>query len=268
MEIDFKSKIVLVTGGGRGIGHAISMSFAKAGAHVVVLENNDKVGEEIERSLNKEGSGEYINFDLSNTEESDSLVKDLYTKYGKLDVLINNARSGQRTLPLKETVDNIHSTASVTLYSPIMLSQAFINCNDGTGNDHPSIINISSIAAGYAGQESLSYHAFKSGLEGMTRYLAKHGGKNGVRVNAIRPGFIVQDEHIPRYMQDDNFEYRNKAEYVHPLGKIGTVDDVSNLSLFLASEASRYITGQVITVDGGLTIQDQWDLIIKSPYTK
>jgi len=196
------------------------------------------------------------------------LIRGLSEKHSGLDVLINNARSGDRTIPLEETYENIQLTAGVTLFSPMLLSQSFINCIDKTEiKKNRSIVNISSVAAGFAGSESLAYHTAKSGLEGMTRYLAKHGGEKGVRVNAIRPGFIVQDEYIDRYMHDNNTYYRKKAENAHPTGYVGTNNDVAMLALFLTNKASQFITGQTITVDGGLTIQDQWDLMVKSPCT-
>jgi NAD(P)-dependent dehydrogenase (short-subunit alcohol dehydrogenase family) len=271
MKISFESKVVVISGGGRGIGRAISIMFASSGAYVVIIDNNKKDGMSVVSGIHKDGfSAEYVYADLSNAANSESLINKLIERHGRLDVLVNNARSGNRTNPLMETLSNVQLTASVTLFSPMLLSQAFINCQHEVRQDCSSIsiINISSIAAEYAGSESLSYHTFKSGVEGMTRYLAKHGGRNGVRVNAIRPGFIVQDEHLKRYHRNDNSVFRSKAEYSHPLGEVGTVDDVAKLVLFLSSDSSHFITGQVITVDGGLTIQDQWDLIIKSPYSK
>jgi NAD(P)-dependent dehydrogenase (short-subunit alcohol dehydrogenase family) len=106
----------------------------------------------------------------------------------------------------------------------------------------------------------------KAAIENMTRYIAKHGGKYNIRMNAIAPGFIVQDEHLERFYSDDNVAFRTIANEIHPLKSIGNSDDIANMVLFLSSEKSKFINGQTIIIDGGLTIQDSWDLVYKSGF--
>ena len=95
----------------------------------------------------------------------------------------------------------------------------------------------------------------------MTRYMSMQAGSYGVRVNAILPGFIVQDEHKERYYQKDNLDYRNVAEFAHPLKKVGNSDDIANTVLFLSSSDSNYINGQCITIDGGVSLIEQHSLL-------
>lgn len=122
----------------------------------------------------------------------------------------------------------------------------------------PSFIAISSVAARYAGQESAAYHCSKAGLEQLVRYLAIAGRSHRVRANAVRAGFIVQDEHRSRYEAKGNASYRRLAEGVHPSAAVGASRDVAESVAFLASEAARFINGAVLTLDGGLTAQDAY----------
>jgi NAD(P)-dependent dehydrogenase (short-subunit alcohol dehydrogenase family) len=123
-----------------------------------------------------------------------------------------------------------------------------------------SIINVSSIAASRVVPESPSYHAAKAGVVAITRYLAAVAGPWGIRVNCIEPGFIVKDEHQSQFNADDNRDYRSLAVACHPLRRTGYSDEVAEAILFLASDAARFITGQSIVVDGGLTLQEPFSL--------
>lgn len=126
-----------------------------------------------------------------------------------------------------------------------------------------SIVNIGSIAAFMACHESPIYHVAKGGLLQMTRYLAVEAGPYGVRVNAVLPGFIVQDEHLTRYASANNERYREIAEFSHPLRRVGSAEDVSNAVLFLCSSGAHFISGQTVVVDGGLSIQEQSGLLFR-----
>lgn len=261
MLINYKDKTVIVTGAAQGIGKNIATKFARAGATVVVADKNKKDGKSVVDEISNSGhTAEYFNLDLTDTKQAEEMIVSLFKKHNRIDVLVNNARGGNRTEPLKETEENWQLTVDVSLKTPLFLSQTFIN-EITEKNSGACIINISSVAANTICHESAAYHLAKSALENLTRYLAVFGGPKGVRVNAIRPGFIVQDEHQDRYWKDDNISYRNMAEFCHPLKRVGKSDDVANAVLFLCSEQASFITGQILTVDGGLTIQDQWNLI-------
>jgi len=261
----FHNKIVIVTGAARGIGKNIAVKFATAGAYVVIADQDDTSANMVVEQIRSAGNNsEYYRVDLSKIEQAESMIRDVMRKHGRIDVLVNNARSGTRTESLDENEENWNLSLDVSLKAPLFMSQAFIR--EHTDNTETAcIINISSVAAQKICNESAVYHVAKAGLENLTRYLAVYGGPKGIRVNAVSPGFIVQDEHKGRYLRNDNASYRRIAENCHPLRRIGTSDDVANATLFLCSDHASFITGQVLTVDGGLTIQDQWGLVWNLP---
>lgn len=263
MIFNFERKVVLITGAARGIGKNIAQKFVEVGANVIIADIDTLSGVETASELNNSDQKvEFKEVNLQKNEQSDELIRTIIDKYGKIDILINNARAGARTEPLKETESNFQIALDVSLKAPLFLSQALVNDSMKKKNSC-CILNISSIAAAKICGESVSYHIAKAALENLTRYLAVHGGPHGVRVNAIRPGFIVQDEHLQRYKLDSNEKYRRLAEYCHPLRKYGTSEDVANAALFLCSDFAGFITGQVLTVDGGLLSQDPFSMAMR-----
>lgn len=271
---DFNGKTAVVTGSARGIGRNIAVGFAAGGADTVLIDINAGSLMTTCRELKQKGLPVYaFEFDLSRTDRLADMINDIHAQFGNIDYLVNNARAGKRTLPLGETIDNFDLISDVSLKAPLFLSQAFIRQSVDFDKDRGKassrcIINISSVAAKTVCRESAGYHISKAALENLTRYLAVHGGNYGFRVNAIRPGFIVQDEHKKRYEDQDNKGFREIGRFCHPLKKIGSSDDIANAVLFLCSDLAGFITGQVLTVDGGLTIQDQWDLIHSYHHTE
>jgi len=182
----------------------------------------------------------------------------VYERYKKLDILVNSARSGQRVQLLEETEQTWEDTLSVSLRAAFFTSQEAIRIMSQKGG---SIVNIGSIAAFLSTHESPVYHIAKAGLLQMTRNLAVLAGSYKIRVNSVLPGFIVQDENQPRYRDLDNQVYRKVAEFCHPLGEVGSSDDVARAVLYLCSSEAAFITGQSLIVDGGATLQEQFGLL-------
>lgn len=242
-----KDKVVIITGAGSGIGR-IAQLFAQEGAKVVVGDVNEKGGMETANSINNAG-GQAIfeKLDVSNREQTRQVVKDAIAKYGKIDVLINNAGIIQDALVVKMTEEQWDKIININLKGPFNCIQAVVEqmISQGSG----VILNMSSIVALYGNVGQTNYAATKAGLIGMTKTLAKELGKKGIRVNAVAPGFIstpmsaTVPEKILEMMKEKT-----------PLKRLGTPRDVANTLLFLASDDANFINGAVINVDGGLIL--------------
>lgn len=251
---DFVGKVALVTGAGRGIGRNISRALNEKGAMVAICDIDAEKGLQTHDELAASGiRSEFFHVDLSIIGEPQRLVDAVLDSLGRLDVIVNNARAAKRLSFTEENEDNWDLAMAVNLRSVFFLAQASVPRMSEGG----AIINISSVSATVVTHEAPSYQVSKAGVLHLTRYLATIAGRRGIRVNAILPGFVVQDEHRTRYEKDDNALYREVAERVHPLrGGPGGSDHIASTVVFLASSNSAFITGQAIVVDGGLTIQD------------
>ncbi len=255
------NKVCLVTGAGGGIGLNIAAALGREGC-IVALSDIDTSRLDIARiELMKMGvTVEVFEADLSLKTESLRLVQAVVAKFGRLDILVNNARAGRRATFHDETEDNWDLTLAVNLKAVFFLAQAAISFLPKDA----AIINIGSVSGKLVSQEGPSYQVSKAGLLHLTRYLAVNSGS--VRVNSVLPGFIVQDEHRHRYERDDSkqMKYRSIAEALHPMGGgPGYSDDVADAVIFLASKESKFITGQSLVVDGGLTVQDPTKILFK-----
>lgn len=260
---EFAGKVVIVTGAARGIGKNIAIAFGQSGARVIIADINEELGKSVCSELCNIGIYAYhLAIDLAKKGEPQRMVSTIAEKFGRLDILVNNARAGLRHNLLNETEDNWNLTLDVILRASYFASQSAIPLMKANGGG--SIVNVSSIAAQQVSLESPSYHAAKAGLLQLTRYLGVSGGKYGVRVNAVLPGFIVQDEHQARFYNSDNTEYRSRAENCHPLHRTGSSNDIAEATLFLCSKAASFITGQSIVIDGGLSLLDNWTALTLS----
>jgi 3-oxoacyl-[acyl-carrier protein] reductase len=243
-----KDKVVIITGGGSGIGKETGLLFAKEGAKVVVADVNEKAGTETVDTIKTSG-GEalFAKLDVSNREQTKQVVKDTIAKYGRIDVLINNAGIIQDALLVKMTEDQWDKVIDINLKGPFNCIQAVAEqmINQGSG----VILNISSLVALYGNVGQTNYAATKAGLIGMTKTLAKELGKKGIRVNAIAPGFIYtpMTATVPEKILD---MMKEKT----PLKRLGTPGDIANALLFLSSDEASFINGAVISVDGGLLL--------------
>ncbi len=260
ININLKNNVVLVTGGNQGLGKSIVKKLAEMNATVVFLDKNRKLGEILEKELKLKGMRiKFIPFDLRNQHEFSDCISKIYDDFGRIDILINNARAGQKLNLLDETKENWDESIDVMLKGPFFFSQEVIKIMRKASKG--VIINIASIAARtVCGDASPSYHIAKAGLVQMTRYLAIHAAPMGIRTNAIAPGLIVKDENIKMYNCTNNEDFRELVSKCHPLGKAGTPYDITQTILFLCSDAASFINGETLYIDGGLTVQDPFAL--------
>lgn len=261
-----KDKIVLVTGGASGLGLAVCRGFAAQGYTVILSDKSRTEGKRAARELRESGNARvhYSHCDLSSMRSIDQLVAEVEEGLGHIDVLVNNCRAGTKKSFLDETEKNWDLNCDTMMKACFFLSQKAIGLIRPGG----AILNISSVLSCLVGGESPSYHAAKAGLEQVTRYLAVMCGKKDVRVNAMAPGFIVKAPHLERFNSRKNARYRDVACFCHPAGEIGLEDDIANCALFLCSPAARFVTGQVLVVDGGLTIQEPSTLLLNFAFRK
>lgn len=247
MKLD--GRVALVTGGSRGIGKAIVEAFAKEGAKVAfVYHSSAEAAEALANQLNEAG-GEVIALkaDVSRKAEADAIVEQVMEKWGRCDVLVNNAGIIKDGLLATMDPDKWQSVIDTNLGSVYNFCHAVMR--PMMSQRYGRIVNISSVSAEYGNQGQVNYAASKGGIQGLTRCLATEVGKRNITVNAIAPGFISTD------MTED---IRNAAEGEIkkriPVRRLGLPEDIAHAAVFLASEDAAYITGHILTVDGGLTL--------------
>lgn len=243
-----KDKVTLITGSGSGIGRETAILFAKEGGKVVVADVNEQAGNEVVETIkNAGGEAFFARLDVSNRAQVKEVVKNIIDKYGKIDVLINNAGIIQDALVVKMTEEQWDRVISINLKGPFNCIQAVVEPMIAKGRG--VILNISSIVALYGNVGQANYVATKSGLIGITKTLAKELGKKGIRVNAVAPGFIMTP--MTKGMPDKILEMMTEKT---PLKRLGQPIDIANALLFLASDEASYINGVVLSVDGGLVL--------------
>jgi len=248
---DLKEKKILVTGATRGIGRAIAESLAEQGAHIVFnfREGKETVAEEMGQHLKNLGAtnATAVMFDVTNFSQIKSSLDAFTKEHGVIEGLVNNAGISRDQLVLRMKEEDVAATLDTNLKGAIMVSQAL--SRGFLRAENASVVNISSIVGlmGNAGQ--IAYAASKAGMIGLTKSLAKELGSKNVRCNAICPGFIATD-------MTDALKAETKESYLSgiPMKRFGTTQEVTNLVNFLLSNASSYITGESIKIDGGLYI--------------
>jgi 3-oxoacyl-[acyl-carrier protein] reductase len=243
-----KEKVAIITGSARGIGKATAVKFAQEGAKVVVCDVNlDQVNETVDE-INKMGY-EAIGFkmDVSKRVEIDAVIAAAVEKYGKLDCIVNNAGITADNTLLKMAEEEWDRVININLKGVYNCAQAAAAVMSGQG--FGVILNASSVVGLYGNYGQTNYAAAKWGVIGMTKTWAKELGKKGVRVNAIAPGFILtpMTEKMPEKVLE---MMKDKA----PLKSLGYPEDIANAYAFLASDEARFITGTVLSVDGGVVL--------------
>jgi NAD(P)-dependent dehydrogenase (short-subunit alcohol dehydrogenase family) len=259
---EYLGKTALVTGAGRGIGLGIARRLAEEGAHVVIADVNVEIGTQAAQGLRERGlTVDFLPADLSVPGGGEAMVAAAARLTGRVDVLINNARAGRRLGLLEETEENWDQAMAVGLKAAFFAAQSTIRLMAESGGCR--IVNVASVAAIQATLESPSYHASKSGLLHLTKYLAVAGGPYRAYVNCVLPGLIVQEEHRPRFDSDGNEAYRAMAASYQPLGEVGAEQDVAEAVLYLCSERARYVSGACLTLDGAATAQEPFGLLMR-----
>ncbi|MFA5093290.1 MAG: 3-oxoacyl-[acyl-carrier-protein] reductase [Candidatus Omnitrophota bacterium] len=243
-----KDKVALITGGARGIGQAIAMTFAKEGADIVVADVNLEIAQKTATEIEALGrKAMALEMDVTNYEKVEEGINKILDKMGKVDILVNNAGITKDNLLLRMSVADWDAVINVNLKGTFncikAVSRPMVKQRSGR------IISIASIIGlmGNAGQAN--YAASKAGIIALTKTVAKELASRNINANAVAPGFIqtAMTDKLPE-------DIKKKMLEAIPLAKLGTPEDVANVCLFLASEESSYITGQTITIDGGMVM--------------
>ncbi len=243
-----KDKISIITGGARGIGKQIALRLAKEGSHIVLCDINEALLAEAAGQIKELGVEVLVlQVDVTNSSQVEDMVNKTLDKFKRVDILINNAGITRDALLMRMKESDWDAVININLKGAFnatkAVSAAMLKQRSG------KIVNIASIIGviGNAGQAN--YAASKAGIIGLTKSVAKELAARGVNVNAIAPGFIQTD--MTASLSED---VKAKMLELIPMRKFGEAQDVANLALFLASEDSSYITGQVIKIDGGMVM--------------
>lgn len=244
--MDLSNKVAIVTGSGRGIGQAIALKLAEAGATVVIndiFESSANQTVDQIKAMNRQSMA--VLADVSSSLEVNRMIETVKNTFGKVDILVNNAGITRDQLLLKMTDEDWDKVLNIDLKGVFLCTRAVIR--DMMRQRWGRIVNISSIVgiAGNPGQAN--YAAAKAGIIGFTKTMAKEVASRNITVNAIAPGFIDSE-------MTQRLDEKQKAELKEhiPAGYLGSPRDVAEAVAFFASEEARYITGQVLSVDGGM----------------
>jgi len=244
-----ENKVVLITGSSQGIGREIALKFASLGAKIALNdissqeENLKKLKKEIE---NLGSQAEYFFADVSKMEEVEKMIGEVQKKFGKLDVLVNNAGICQDRTLAKMTKEEWQKVIDINLTGVFNCTKSALSL---IITSQGKIINMSSLVGERGNFGQTNYAASKAGIIGFTKALAKEVGRFGVTVNAVAPGFIETNltQNLPE-------EVKNMVVKLTSLGRFGKPDEVAELVCFLASEKANFITGEIVNIDGGLAI--------------
>jgi NAD(P)-dependent dehydrogenase (short-subunit alcohol dehydrogenase family) len=242
-------KVAIITGGSRGIGRSIAEEFARRGARVVITARKEDELNQTAAAIREEGGDvTAIASHVARDDAVDAMLDQVLKAYGRIDILVNNAATNVAFAPIKDLeIAAWDKTLEINLRAPFILSQKVVNrsmLNNGGG----AIVNICSVASLKSDPMMAAYNVSKAGLWMLTRVMARELGPNGIRVNGIAPAVIKTRFSRMLYETD---EIRQRAEQASSLGRVGEWNEVAGAAVFLASDAASYVTGSIVTVDGG-----------------
>jgi NAD(P)-dependent dehydrogenase (short-subunit alcohol dehydrogenase family) len=241
-------KVCLITGGAQGIGEACARLFAQEGAQVVLVDVQQAAGERLAAELRDKGQhAQFYACDIGDKKAVGELVHQVTTAFQRIDVLVSNAGIFRASPFLEISEDDFDAVLRVNLRGAFLVGQAVARSMKATGGG--AIVHMSSVNAVVAIPEIATYNISKGGLNQLTRAMALALADDGIRVNAVAPGTIATE--LARQAVLTNEASRQKILSRTPLKRLGDPSEVAQVVAFLASDASSYITGEVITVDGG-----------------
>ena len=252
MNISYANKVILITGGTSGIGRATAIAFAESGGKVVITGRREKEGADVVAEIAKRGGvAKFIRADVSSDADVDKTTEFILSAYGRLDVAFNNAGVGT-TGPLDQiTKEQYRSTFDINVWGVLNSMKHEINAM--LRNSGGAIVNNSSVGGNVGLQGASIYTATKHAVEGLTKAVALEFAPRGIRVNAVAPAAIETDM-LDRVVGRDG-ERREWLRSLHPIGRIGTTDEIAAAVLYLSSDAAKFTTGTTLKVDGGFTAQ-------------
>lgn len=245
---DFANKVVLVTGGSRGIGRAIALEFGKRGAQVVIsYAGNEAAAVETVKLLTDAGceKAKALRFDVADSEACNTAIDDVMKDFGRLDVLVNNAGVAIDGLLMRFKDADWDKTLDTNLKGAFSLMRAV--SRPMMKQKGGAIVNVSSIVGEMGNAGQAAYSASKAGLIGLTKAVARELASRNIRVNCVTPGFITTD-----MTAGLTPELKEKMSSAIPLARIGNAEEVAHAVVFLSSDSASYITGEVLKVNGGM----------------
>lgn len=251
----YKNKTILITGGAQGIGLGMAHAFARESANVVITDTDDEAGQEAQELFQKEKlKVDFILCDISQEHEVAALMLEVGEKYNQLDALINNAGIAD---PFMGDLEEMLMSEFDRIMA-VNLRGAVLCCKYGLPllrkAEHGAILNISSTRAFMSEPNTFAYSASKGGLEALTHSLAISLAEDRIRVNAIAPGWIETGE-WQKKSQKYKPQHTKEDKEQHAVGRVGTPEDIAEAARFLCSGKAGFITGQSITIDGGMTVK-------------
>lgn len=250
MRLD--NRVVIVTGAAQGIGFGIAERFVEAGASVAMVDVKGGPVESAAARLSTKGAAIPVAADISSEDQVRAAIEAVFKRFGRLDVLVNNAGIEVLGTATEISAEDWDRQLNVNLRGAFLCSKYAVEKMRGRGG---AVVNIASVHAFASYPGVVAYDVSKAGMLGMTRAMALDHGKDGVRVNAICPGYI-DTPMLEAWLGTvaDRDETMRGIMRFHPLGRIGTPRDIAEAALFLASDAASFITGATLVVDGGMTI--------------